>query len=206
MTCFMKIVRHASLTLLDIRVRPRLLLNLYPWNFKHITFINPFENFDKSNMTANIFCSLFASHRAEYHNYIDVYTDGSKIGNLVGCGIVLRNTVRSYRLPAFFSVFSAEFLAIEIALKLISSYSHKNFIIYSDSRSVLETLHSNSCSPSFMSVLQLYNELSNKGFHILLRRMPEHVGIKGNEAADKTAKQVCNPVSSLVEVSRRETD
>ena len=36
----------------------QLLLNLYPWNFKQITFINPFENFDKSNTTANIYCSL----------------------------------------------------------------------------------------------------------------------------------------------------
>ena len=119
------------------------------------------------NTTANVYHSLFNSHRSHYPKYIDIYIDGSKMHNLVGCGIVCRNTVLRYLLLAFFSVFSAEFLAVELALKLISSYSHKYFTIYSDSRSVLDTLHSNSCSPSFISILQLYNELSNKRFCIL---------------------------------------
>ena len=39
---------------MDIRVCSQLLLNLTPWNFKDISYINPFKNFDKSNMTANI--------------------------------------------------------------------------------------------------------------------------------------------------------
>ena len=106
------------------------------------------------------------SHCSQYHNYIDVCTDDSKANNLIGSGIVCRNIVLSYRLPAIFSIFFAEFIAIELALKLISSYSHKHFIIYTDSRSVLEMLQSNSYSPSFTSVLQLYNELCNKGFCI----------------------------------------
>ena len=101
-------------SLLDIRVRPRLLLNLTPWNLKSAYFINPFKNFDKFNTTANIYCSLFACHRSEYNNYIDVHIDGSKLDNLVGCGIICRNSVGSYRLPAIFSVFSAKFVAIEI--------------------------------------------------------------------------------------------
>ena len=183
-------------SLTDIRIRPRLLLN--PWNFKSISYINPFKNFDKSNTTANIYISLFSSHRSQYHNYIDIYTDGSKANNLVGCGIVCKNTILSYRLPTFFSVFSAEFLAVELALKLISSYSYRHFIIYTDSKSVLEALHSNSCSPSFISVLQLYNELCNKGFNILFCWVPAHVGIKGNEAADKAAKQAYNPLNASI--------
>ena len=186
---------------LDIKVRPRLFFNLTPWNFKSFSYMNPFKNFDKSNTTANVYLSLFSSHRSEYHNYIDIYTDGSKTNNLVGCGIVCRNTVLSYHLPSFVSVFAAEFLAIELALKLISSYSHKHFIIYADSRSVLEALQSNSCSPSFISVIQLYNELCNKGFHILFCWVPAHVGIKGNETADKAAKQACTSLNTPITYS-----
>ena len=80
-------------------------------------------------------------------------------------------------------IFSAEFLAIELALKLIASYFHKHFIICFDSKSVLEALRSNSCTPSFISILQLYNELYNKRFRILFCWLPAHVGIKSNEAA-----------------------
>ena len=70
-------------SLLDIRVRPRLLLNLTPWNFKGISCIHPFKHFDKANTKDDVFLSLFASHRSHYHNYIDIYTDGSKTNYLV---------------------------------------------------------------------------------------------------------------------------
>ena len=108
---------------------------------------------------------LFSSHHSDYHNYIDIYADCSKTNGLVGYGIICKNTILSYRLPEYFSVFHAEFLAIETALKHVSSHTHKHFIICTNSRSVLETLHSNPCSPSF-SVLQLYVELCNKGFYV----------------------------------------
>ena len=86
---------------------------------------------------------------------------------------------------ASFSVSSVEFLAIT----------------YTYSRNALETLKSNLCSPSFISLLQLYNEFCNKGFHILICYFFAHVGMKGNEAADKAAKQVCNTLNSQVSYS-----
>ena len=72
-----------GISLLNIRVRPWLLLNLTPWNFKGISCIHPFKLFDKANTMADVFFSLFASHRSHYHNYINIYTDGSKTNNLV---------------------------------------------------------------------------------------------------------------------------
>ena len=131
--------------------RPQLILNLTPWKFKGISCIHPFNHFDKANNATNIFISLFASHRSHYHNYIDIYTDGSKTNDRVGCGIVCSNTALSYRLPAFYSVFSAEFIAIEISFKLISSYSHRHFIIYTDSKSVLDSLQTHALHLLFLS-------------------------------------------------------
>ena len=107
----------------------------------------------------------------------------------------------SYRLHASFSVYFEEFIDIETALKLISSYSHKGFVTHIDSRSSLEILQLNSCSPSFISVLQLYNELCNKGYHIFFCWVPAHIGINGNEAADKAAKHACNFLNTPVPYS-----
>ena len=62
-------------------------------------------------------------------------------------------------------------------------------------------LQSYSCSPSLISVLQLYHEICNKGFHILFRWAPAHVGSKSNKDADKATKQACNPLKSPVPYS-----
>ena len=76
-------------SLLDIRVRPQLLLDQTPWNFRGVSCINPFGNFNKSNTAANVYHALFASHRSEYHEYIDVHTDGSKTNDIVTANYII---------------------------------------------------------------------------------------------------------------------
>ena len=136
-------------SLLDTRVYPQFLFNLNPWNLKRISYIHPFKHFNKANTNANVFLSIFASHCSACHNYINIYTDFSKTNILAGHGIVCKNSTLSYCLPASFSVFSGEFLAVKIALKLIHSYSYNHFIIYTNYKSVLDLLQSNSYSLSF---------------------------------------------------------
>ena len=115
-------------------------------------------------MTAIVYLSPFSSHRSQYHNCTAVYIDGSN-GSYVSCGVIYENNILNCHLPASFSIFSAVFLAIKIALKLIASYSHSYFIIYSDY--YLETLQSAKCSQTFICVLEHYNELTKKEFNIL---------------------------------------
>ena len=93
--------------LLDTRVRPPLLFNLSPWNFKSIPYMILLK------ISTSLTQLLILIYPSQHHKYIDIYTVGSKINNLVGCGIVCGNTFLSYRLPAFFSVYSAEFLAVD---------------------------------------------------------------------------------------------
>ena len=53
-------------------------------------------------------------------------------------------------------------------------------------------LFSQTLSHTSTSVLEIYNELLKKGYCILFYWIPGHVGIKGNDAADKAAKNVMN--------------
>ena len=68
-------------------------LILYPWNFKRITCLQIFNGFNNLNAPLNVLQSFFAAHRQIYCNYIDIYTDGSKTGNSVGCGNVCQKTI-----------------------------------------------------------------------------------------------------------------
>ena len=86
----------------SISVRSQTYFILHPWTFKRITCLHIFNNFNKSNAPLTILQSFFAAHRQNYCKYIDICTDGSKTGNLIGCSIVCQKSILSYHLPTFF--------------------------------------------------------------------------------------------------------
>ena len=77
-----------DIPLASIRVRSQTYFNCHPWNMKGISCLHIFNGFSKSSTPANVMQSFFAALRQTYSNYIDIYTDGSKAGDIVGCGIV----------------------------------------------------------------------------------------------------------------------
>ncbi|GBO25232.1 hypothetical protein AVEN_124650-1 [Araneus ventricosus] len=106
--------------------------------------------------------------------------------------------------PTSCSVFTAEIIAILFALKEISDRSQRYFIIYTDSLSVLQSLSSfyphPHNHPLVLNVLDLFNKLALRGFNIMLCWVPSHVGIVGNEQADKAAKSAVAPMDMTIPV------
>jgi len=95
---------------------------------------------------------------------------------------------RKYKLDGYFSIFSAECIAIICAVDCILERAIKKTSIFTDSRSVVETM--SRCTldgdPPHL-ILILKNKLrsaSLQGLDIILIWIPSHVGILGNETAD----------------------
>ena len=63
-----------------------------------------------------------------------IYTDGSKQGMKVGGAAVFQNQELLKRLPNESSIYSAEAIAIDLAMKIIINHKSSKFIIYSDSK------------------------------------------------------------------------
>ena len=59
----------------------------------------------------------------------------------VGAAAVCGQTVKMASLPMETSIFSSEAHAINIALDILSEKAEKNFVIFSDSLSVVKSLH-----------------------------------------------------------------
>ena len=112
----------------------------------------------------------------------------------VACSVISPNFTDSIRLPDNSSIFTAEAKAIDIALYHIRDQSEKQFIIYSDSLSVLKSLkdlhHRN---PLIQQILKKYYYLSVSK-EIVFCWLPSHVNICRNELADLEAKSALSSV------------
>ena len=107
----------------------------------------------------------------------------------VGCAAVFQNQELLKHLPNESSIYSAEVIAIDLAMNIIANHKSSKFIIYSDSKSVLQALQSkDSSTPLITRLLDKMNILS-KNNSIILTWISSHIGMQGNEMADKAAKK-----------------
>ena len=87
-------------------------------------------------------------------------------------------------------LFSAEIKANDLALDHNKQSRNTDFIIFSDSISVLQSLHNRHIENHLLlNVLSKPNDSAELN-HIAFCWLPSHVGIKGNEKADIAAKSV----------------
>lgn len=130
---------------------------------------------------------------------IKIYTDGSKTRENVGAAAVIfqNNTLirqLKYRLDGKCSNNQAEQLAILKALQELHNISdipneEKTAAIYSDSKVTLAILQNNKKHNSIAeTTLKTLTTLERKQWRIKFSWVKAHVGIAGNELADKLAK------------------
>ena len=128
---------------------------------------------------------------SEYYNRIHLYTDGSKSLNRAASAYVIPSLGVKYciSLDKCASVITTELLAILKAMEYcVSQNTNDNYVIFTDSMSSLQLLM-NPKSSSYRNLSYQILELifSQKG-KIMLRWVPSHMGIQGNESADTAAK------------------
>ena len=137
-----------------LRIRPHLInsklntsyISKLLWPIKgYWTFAIPYvylglSVFSKHNTNPSFFLDKYRLLKNRYTNHHFIYTDGSKTDEAVAAAAVCNGIVFSSRLPNAASIFSAEAKAILLALNFIECTFHNQFVIFSDSKSVLQAI------------------------------------------------------------------
>lgn len=134
-----------------------------------------------------------------YKDYTKIYTDASIVDSHTGIGLYVVNEqdstllFESIRLNNNISIYKAELHALLHGLKLaVQHWNDKKILLISDSLSSVKTIesnHSNTNYNALQEILQTSTKLTNRPTVIWV---PSHVGIYGNECADKLARAATN--------------
>ena len=159
------------------------------WTSKSPTY-NYFLASDKKATTDQmIFKNKFHEIKEQYYTHDKIYTDGSKDGEKIASAAILDGELYQFRLPNNSSIFSAGLKAIDLALNHIEQDAYWRYIIYTDSLSVMQALEGEKTDnpPLVVSLLEELSMLCGRA-DIVFSWLPSHIGISGNEEADKAAK------------------
>ena len=127
----------------------------------------------------------------ENNKFAYIYTDGSKSKDYVSASAVSSVDILKVNLPTDTSIFTAEAVALKLAVQHIQSQTLQRTVIYSDSLSCLQTLKTKNIEhPIIREIFHLLTYLKEVGSQIEFCWIPSHIGIKGNEKADRIARRV----------------
>ena len=143
--------------------------------------------------------------KEQYRNCRKIFTDGSKRREGVGAAAVWDGGGRSASLPREASIFTAEAHAISMALREVESQEGTQFVVMTDSRSVLGVLADiRTAHPVCRVMIHKINQLKDSNKNVSLCWVPSHVGIRGNEEADRAAVAAARKREEYIPVHYRD--
>ena len=145
----------------------------------------------KANINSNQMKQLFLEDLEQFHSdHNSLYTDGSKTANGVAGAVFHNDMVHARKMNSDSSIFTAELRAVLSATTMISDRTEfTNFSVFTDSLSAKSTLTSfNSSHPIICKILHQLIKVHKQGKTVKICRVPAHIGINGNEAADEAAR------------------
>ena len=181
--------------------KPEPLQDYEEWTYNDIQIKLQVPNIERKGCHSEVELKTFTQEMIHndypQEDWTHIYTDGSAEEAVTngGAGIYLRypdGSTASYSVPTgkHSTNFKAESCAILHAAETVnkSNKTTENTVIFSDCKSVLESISSKSTNETIRKIKE---ELTNLQLRtkVILQWVPSHCGLSGNEKADRLSKE-----------------
>lgn len=163
-----------------------------PWLLrKPYIFTRLSSELKKSDFPYQIYNRTMEYLSEYWSHYVHIYTDGSKSDTGI---CAASNYIPSHfyqnviRISNNVSVMTTELAAILLALNWALLHDISRVVIFSDSLSAIQAIASSKPAMIIYEIVQTSTQLFDRGIDVAIDWIPAHVGIRGNECADKVAK------------------
>jgi len=161
-----------------------------PWHLKSCNVDTSLINYVSKYNNPELLKNLALEKIENYRNSVHIYADASKTpGDETSAAFCVPelNIQHGARTTDNITIFAAELTAIKLALMWVMNTLDEDVSIVSDSYSSLQAITSGKtiCRPNLL--LDILNLVTNYNKNIRFVWLPSHIGIKGNELADKLA-------------------
>lgn len=166
------------------------LRTIAPWQCLPVVDLS-LTQYNKKDTPHEVLRQEFFQLQEKYNNYISFYTDGTKSDSSVGCSAIGPSYECVRRINSNATILTAELYGLLLATNHITKNRLPCSIVYTDSLSALRALASLEATKNpLVTDLQfkVCTALENN-IQIVFCWVPSHVGIPGNEEADRAANK-----------------
>ncbi|XP_055688216.1 uncharacterized protein LOC129792859 [Lutzomyia longipalpis] len=163
---------------------------IIPSNLKILENIPGLENSTKNQISTQKLRMCTLQKIEEYKDHFKIFTDGSIKDEKRGFGIFFEQTKEtiSRKIKEEIPIYTVEMIAILYAIIMAIRMKKKKIVILTDSKSAILSLKNLKSEKYYENIIHQIAK-KNPKIDITLQWIPSHIGIVGNDSADKAAKE-----------------
>ena len=158
-----------------------------PWRINCLNTCQDMFTYTKNEIPQDTLRNIFNHHARSHTNSYQIFTDGSKTEEGVGYAYTCMDHSHQCRISRIATIFTAELFAIRDAVNYAESnlQNLQTITIHSDSKSAIQAISSPHPKNPIIHQIQTLIINSHKSYSMCW--VPSHIGIRGNEEADRLA-------------------